>query len=131
MDPELRTHIVVIHDQLALLIKEAASELTIFQHQRVVSMRHNTAKSLELLDRLPEMPDSDRSDYLNHHLRNLLTPVHAYAQYIELEIGGPLTPPQRQALETIQRNVRRACERLRTMQDLFGSAGYRRVSGAA
>jgi light-regulated signal transduction histidine kinase (bacteriophytochrome) len=118
---QIRGHIEIIARRSHALIQNG---LNPDDEDIIRTSQANAAQCLALLKQARDLPPQDQSDFLNHHVRNLLTPIHGYTQMIEMYSADQLAVEQLEDLQHIERAVRDACEDLKAFQRRVGSANY-------
>lgn len=120
-------HIEIVGEHIkALLATPLAAE-----HRLEIQLGYeNALRCLEALDQVEGHLNADSSDYLNHYIRNYLTPIHGYIQYMEIYENEALTSQQQTHMSTISAHIRLICATLRALQADLGTAGYRLVEVA-
>ncbi|MFN3429592.1 MAG: ATP-binding protein [Candidatus Sericytochromatia bacterium] len=89
-----------------------------------IEVSEHVGKEMALADQLNTLQATDRmkSDFLNtasHELRTPLTSILGYAEFLEDELGGQLTPEQREFVAQIQEGTKRL---QRLVEDLLDFA---------
>ncbi len=120
-------HIEIIEEYAQALL---ATPLATEHRQEIALGYENALRCRQTLDDVGEAINADTSDYLNHYIRNYLTPMHGYIQYLEIYEDDALSEEQRQLMANISAHIRIICAALRAMQADFGTAGYRLVEVA-
>lgn len=121
---DLLAKVNIIVDYVTVL-REGPSDC--LQTQLIASSHQNALRCAELLRQPMDLSPAHLSDYLNHHVRNLLTPVYTQAQFIELDCGDRLNQQQLSALRAISDEIRAVCASLKNLQNQAGSDGYRSI----
>lgn len=118
---QIRGHIETIARRSHALLQNGLNA----EDQDIIrTSQDNAAQCLALLRQARDLSPMDQSDFLNHHVRNLLTPIHGYTQLIEMYSADQLTGEQLENLQHIEQAVRAVCDDLKAFQRRVGSANY-------